>query len=103
MHTNSNFRILNDSFSDSVTSEDAPVDYVVTGGLDDLVKVWELQDDKLQLKHTLEGHSLGVVSVAVSSDGRCKREVVVSRSDGHICVLSMCFKFVGFEYAYLGS
>lgn len=41
----------------------------MTGGLDDLVKVWELQDDKLELKHKLEGHSLGVVSVAISNDG----------------------------------
>lgn len=43
---------------------------MITGGLDDLVKVWELRDDKLELKHNLEGHSLGVVSVAISSDGR---------------------------------
>lgn len=57
---------------DSVTSEDSPTDYLVTGGLDDLVKVWELHNDKLELKHKLEGHSLGVVSVAISTDGRCK-------------------------------
>lgn len=36
-----------------------------------MVKVWELQDDQLELKYKLEGHSLGVVSVAVSNDGRC--------------------------------
>lgn len=56
---------------DSNTSDDAPIDYLITGGLDDLVKVWQLRDQKLELKHKLEGHSLGVVSVAVSNDGRC--------------------------------
>lgn len=54
---------------DSVQSEDTPVEYIVSGGLDDLVKVWELQDDRLELKHKLEGHSLGVVSVAISNEG----------------------------------
>lgn len=53
-------------------SDEAPADYIITGALDDLVKVWELQDDKLELKHNLEGHSLGVVSVDVSSNGKCK-------------------------------
>jgi WD repeat-containing protein 61 len=57
---------------DSVMSEEPPVDYIITGGVDDLVKVWELQDDRLVLKHNLEGHSLGVVSVAVSNSGKCE-------------------------------
>lgn len=60
-----------DNSRDSNASDGSPVDYIITGGLDDLVKVWELQDDTLSLKHTLEGHSLGVVSVAISNDGRC--------------------------------
>lgn len=62
-------------FRDSIQSEgeDSPIEYIVTGGLDDLVKVWELQDDKLQLKHKLEGHSLGVVSVAISNSGTSMR------------------------------
>lgn len=48
-----------------------PVDFIVTGGLDDLVKVWDIRDDNtLKLRHQLKGHSLGVVSVAVSSDGK---------------------------------
>ena len=55
---------------DSLVSEDI-FEYLITGGLDDLVKVWELKDNKLDIKHTLEGHSLGVVSVAASNDGRC--------------------------------
>lgn len=54
-------------------SDEPPIDYIVTGGVDDLVKVWELQDDRLVLKHNLEGHSLGVVSVAISNNG--KREI----------------------------
>lgn len=54
-------------------SDDLPVDYIITGGVDDLVKVWELdEEDHLKLKHQLEGHSLGIVSVAISNDGRCK-------------------------------
>lgn len=54
-------------------SDDAPVDYIITGGVDDLVKVWELDEDgHLKLKHQLEGHSLGIVSVAISNDGRRK-------------------------------
>ncbi|KAK8383240.1 hypothetical protein O3P69_011624 [Scylla paramamosain] len=46
--------------------------YVVTGGLDDLVRVWQWGgegDDELALLHTLEGHSLGVISVDVNPSG----------------------------------
>lgn len=59
-------------FRDSHNSDEPPVDYLITGGLDDLVKVWELRGEKLELKHNLEGHSLGVMSVAISSDGKSK-------------------------------
>lgn len=45
-------------------------DIIVTGGLDDVVKVWNFDDNELKLKHTLTGHSLGIVSVAISSDGQ---------------------------------
>lgn len=56
-----------------------PVDFIVTGGLDDLVKVWDIREDNtLKLRHQLKGHSLGVVSVAVSSDGKSK---YISRQD----------------------
>ncbi|KAJ8912454.1 hypothetical protein NQ315_002820, partial [Exocentrus adspersus] len=55
-------------FRDSTSNE--VLDYIVTGGVDDLVKVWVLQDDRLVLKHKLEGHSLGVVSVAISNSGK---------------------------------
>lgn len=51
------------------SNEEGTVEYVVTGSVDDAVKVWEHKDGTLQLKHKLTGHSLGVVSVAVSSDG----------------------------------
>jgi WD repeat-containing protein 61 len=52
---------------DSAAAEEL-VDYIVTGAVDDLVKVWAFKNDRLELKHKLEGHSLGVVSVAINSD-----------------------------------
>lgn len=53
--------------------EPKPNDFIVTGGLDDLVKVWDVREDNtLKLRHQLKGHALGVVSVAVSSDGQSK-------------------------------
>lgn len=48
------------------------VDYVVSGAVDDSVKTWTVRDDGLQLMQKLEGHSLGVVSVAVNSDSTSK-------------------------------
>lgn len=51
-------------------------DFIVTGGLDDLVKVWDIKEDNtLKLRHQLKGHALGVVSVAVSSDGQSNKEI----------------------------
>ncbi|CAH2254332.1 jg7278 [Pararge aegeria aegeria] len=44
-------------------------DFLVTGGLDNLVKVWCLQNNRLELLHTLDSHCMAVVSVAVSPDG----------------------------------
>ncbi|CAH0718194.1 unnamed protein product, partial [Brenthis ino] len=44
-------------------------DYLVTGGLDNLVKVWHLDNNRLELLHTLEGHCMAIVSIAVSPDG----------------------------------
>ncbi|OAD59981.1 WD repeat-containing protein 61 [Eufriesea mexicana] len=60
----------NEDSSESMQfNEEETVEYLVTGSVDDTVKVWEQKDKSLQLKYKLTGHSLGVVSVAVSSDG----------------------------------
>ncbi len=45
---------------------------IATGGVDDLVKVWEYVDGEVKLKHKLGDHSLGVVSVALSADAKSK-------------------------------
>ncbi|XP_050350298.1 WD repeat-containing protein 61-like [Nymphalis io] len=45
-------------------------EYLVTGGLDSLVKVWHFQKNKIDLLHTLAGHCMAVVSVAVSPNGQ---------------------------------
>lgn len=45
-------------------------DFIVTGGLDDFVKIWDVDDEKLRLRYSMAGHSLGVVSVTVSPDGK---------------------------------
>ena len=50
--------------------EDTVEEIIVTGGVDDVVKIWNYKDGELQFKHQLTEHSLGVVSVALSSDGR---------------------------------
>ena len=42
--------------------------YIVTGAVDVLVKFWIFKNDRLELKDKLEGHSPGVVSVAINSD-----------------------------------
>ncbi|CAG4935622.1 unnamed protein product [Colias eurytheme] len=60
----------NEHSQDSNPEPEAPESYIITGGLDDIVKIWQLQDGKLEVKHQLEGHSLGVISVAVSPDGK---------------------------------
>lgn len=53
-------------------------DFVVSGGLvsgqeSPEVKVWQINNDKLQHIHSLPGHSLGIVSVDVSPNGKCKK------------------------------
>jgi len=42
---------------------------VVTGSVDDKVKIWTWSREKLDLKHTCEGHQLGVVSVDLNKTG----------------------------------
>lgn len=44
-------------------------DIMVTGGIDDMVKIWNYRDGEISLRHQLTDHSLGVVSVALSPDG----------------------------------
>ena len=44
---------------------------VLTGSLDATVKVWAA--DQLAEEGVLAGHTLGVVQVAISKDGACKR------------------------------
>ena len=45
-------------------------DVVATGGVDDLVKVWQYEDGELRLRHKLGDHSLGVVSVALGKEAK---------------------------------
>ncbi|XP_023789977.1 WD repeat-containing protein 61 isoform X1 [Cyanistes caeruleus] len=54
---------------------------VISGSLDDLVKVWKWNDEKLDLQWTLEGHQLGVVSVDISHTGAIAAS---SSLDAHI-------------------
>lgn len=54
------------------SNEDETKEYVITGSVDDTVKVWEFSEKSLKHKHTLTGFALGVVSIAVSSDGKSK-------------------------------
>lgn len=60
-------------------------DFIVTGSLDDTVKVWNVKDKKLELRQQLSGHSLGVVSVAVSNDGST---IASSSLDSGLCIWS---------------
>lgn len=65
-------------------SHNDPIDFIVTGGLDDLLKVWDIREDStLQLRHELKGHSLGVLSVATSSDGKT---IASSSLDSNLCL-----------------
>ncbi|XP_047506548.1 WD repeat-containing protein 61-like isoform X2 [Pieris napi] len=50
-------------------SNEKAKDYIVTAGLDGISKVWEIKNNKLELLHVLKGHSMAIVSVAISPDG----------------------------------
>lgn len=69
--------------NDSVAATNQVNDFIVTGSLDDTVKVWDLKDNRLELRQKLMGHSLGVVSVAVSSDGNT---IASSSLDSGLCI-----------------
>lgn len=47
-------------------------DIIVTGSMDNTVKVWNFLDGNLQEKHIMEGHCFGVVSIDISSDSSSK-------------------------------
>lgn len=65
------------------TRKDEADDFIVTGSLDDTVKIWNVKDNRLSLQKQLSGHSLGVVSVAVSSDGQT---IASSSLDSGLCI-----------------
>lgn len=60
-------------------------DFIVTGSLDDTVKVWSIKEDRLKLRKELSGHSLGVVSVAISNDGQ---KIASSSLDSGLYIVS---------------
>jgi hypothetical protein len=82
----------------------------VTGGLDDVVKVWEYKDDQigesiLKVRNNWDGHSLGIVSVDVNTEGTSKyitwllyyRPIYIFAS-----LFSGCIKFTRLQHPTLG-
>lgn len=53
-----------------------PYEFIVSGALGNpenpQVKVWKVEGEKFTPMHTLSEHSLGIVSVDVSKNGKCK-------------------------------
>lgn len=47
-------------------------EYIISGSIDDKVKIWSWYKEKLELKYTCTGHRLGVVSVDVNPQGTSK-------------------------------
>lgn len=52
-------------------------DFIVSGAIGNgsespEVKIWKVENDKVKQIHSLNGHSLGIVSVDVSPNGKCK-------------------------------
>jgi WD repeat-containing protein 61 len=50
-------------------SEKDGTENIVTGSVDDIVKIWKWSNDHLELRHKLEGHLLGVISVDINRQG----------------------------------
>jgi WD repeat-containing protein 61 len=44
-------------------------EHIISGSIDDKVKIWSWFKEKLELKYTCTGHRLGVVSVDVNPQG----------------------------------
>ncbi|KAL5284099.1 WDR61 family protein [Megaselia abdita] len=66
----SQYKIEEDDNEDDEMGERTQ-DFLLTAGLDNVIKIWNIREDNsLELKNELNGHSLGVVSVDVSPDGR---------------------------------
>lgn len=69
---------------DAVEKEPEPIkekgedyDFIVSGAIGNSaqspeVKVWRVESDRIKHIHNLTGHSLGIVSVDVSPNGKCK-------------------------------
>lgn len=60
----------NDKSQNSTMSAKAHPGYIVTGGEDNLVKIWKLQKGNLVLKYRFKQHSQAVTSVALSKNGK---------------------------------
>lgn len=79
------------------SNDDDASEYVITGSVDDTVKVWEYKNKSLKLKHKLTGHSLGVVSVAVNSDGSSEKFFLLMK---HIYFYYLFFQFLKYNFKY---
>lgn len=77
-------------------------DFIVTGGLDDCVKIWNVKDDKISFSKGLEGHSLGIVSVDVSSSGKGEENWQIEASSNKNSHFSNCQQFLGLHPLFVG-
>ncbi|OON20923.1 WD domain, G-beta repeat protein, partial [Opisthorchis viverrini] len=51
-------------------NEASDIQYIMTGSLDNGLKLWKWVDDRLELIGPLEGHRLGVISLDIDSTGK---------------------------------
>ena len=67
------YRLSNDridqAHTDSIFAVTFAQDKIVSGSVDSTIKVWK--QDSLELFLTLEGHRLGIVSLASDPTGKC--------------------------------
>ena len=45
------------------------LEIICTGSVDDTIKIWSWQRERFELRHTCEGHKLGVISLDMNHDG----------------------------------
>lgn len=69
-------------------------DFIVSGALGSgsespEVKVWRVDNKQVKLTHSLTGHSLGIVSVDVSPNGKCK----LSNRSSPLTLFSLDFRY----------